>query len=189
MSLQQGDGDEEGVDKGRKGGVLSEQEKWKWNESLEYLKRKFGDSELLADGTTEEDTLLWEVGELENFQTLFFKLNQLNHLYWCLFVLSLCLHTISFKCQVLIPPLSLILLWLLKLCPHILLIKSSFIACKTACGCSIVCLLCFKESSGALIKGLKYRWQTESLSKSSLVFTTASFLSSSYFSGFLKPLR
>lgn len=31
------------------------QEKWKWNESVEYLKRKFGVPELLADGTAEDD--------------------------------------------------------------------------------------------------------------------------------------
>lgn len=38
----EGRGGRELVDKGRKGGVWFAQEKWKWNESLEYLKRKFG---------------------------------------------------------------------------------------------------------------------------------------------------
>lgn len=49
-----GRGGREGGDKGRKGGVLSDQEKWKWNESLRYLKRKFGFPELQADRTTEK---------------------------------------------------------------------------------------------------------------------------------------
>lgn len=124
----------EGVVKGRKGGVLSDQEKWKWNDSLEYLKRKFGLSELLADGTTEVDTLLCDVGE--NIHILFLK--RYDHCEQSVFLTApgvLSLFRFPLLPLFLTNHLLFHLVWLLtfELCAHIFRIKLLFSCSSWIC--------------------------------------------------------
>lgn len=123
VSVQQGQKPWREWMKAGKEEFLSDQEKWKWNESVEYLKRKFGLLELLADRTTGRGhTLLWDVGE--SFYTLFFKL-------WiCTGVFLAAVLSLYWFCSVpvLTPPLSFSLTsWLLPVKhTRIRLIKSWF---------------------------------------------------------------
>lgn len=126
-------GAQEGVDKGRKGGVVTDQEKWKWNKAPGYLKRKFGLLEPLADGTTEKDTRLGDVGENWSAPCLKLFATTLNVL-GCSKILSLCLQPQCFAGSC--PHSSSLLVWLLllKLClaPFILALLSR-VTVLTAC--------------------------------------------------------
>lgn len=89
VSLQQGEGTgREWIKEGKEEFV------WSGEVKVKSISRVFKEevwvSELLADGTAEENTLLWDTGELQNFSTLLFKLyNHVTDLYRPVF---LCFH-------------------------------------------------------------------------------------------------
>ena len=166
VGVQPGRGADEGVERGRKGGVWWDREKWKWNESLEYLKEEVWTVscwQTSPQRRTHTALGCW----WESFYTIFFKLcHDCESFFVSLEVflaapglLSLCFHSV---CCVPTPPFSLSL----PLSPSLTYyfeFLSSHSSHKISFTAHLECV-CFQFFFvfRAFLLNLKYRWQSES---------------------------